>query len=349
MAYVARAFAIESGILTDEKLCRTVDCTALGDDADAAERALFGESGMALIVDGADMLHARLRGRLCEDSENQSRPLLVVTTDISSPASAEFHGRFPITIELPPLEERPLEERFELLQRFLNLEAARAKKTLTINSEIMCCLLLYDCQYNVMQLKGDVKTACAAAFVRSFSTAGERIELFMGDFEYYVRKGFLNYRRRRGDVERLVKPAVSYSFGESNVVMSPMDRDKLLYSDNMYEDLERKARELRQRGLSDKDVISLIGSEMEANFNTYRAALSRQAVNREQLAKLVDKRVLELTESFLDEASRRFSKIYPASVFYGLCLHINAVIKRERTDRCLPAAKINAVLGHYRE
>lgn len=350
MAYVAHSFAVESGTLSGDLPCRTVDCGAFAGDEARAEQELFGEESAALIADNAHLLSPRLRSRLCEVSEAQTRPLLIAITDPAGPAASEFHGRFPITVELPTLDERPLDERMELARRFMNLEAARAKKTVAVSSEVMRCLLLYDCaEYNVMQLKGDIKTACASAYVRNFSAGEDHIEVFMGDFEPYVRKGFLNYRRRRDDVERLVEPACRYSFGASDMVMSPVERDKLLYSDNFYEDMEKRAVELRAHGLQEKDVVSMLGAELEASFNAYRTALARKAVNREQLSRLVDRRVIELVGEFLDEAAQRFGKAYPTSVYYGLCLHIDSALRADLQEHRLTASQINAILGRYKD
>ena len=347
LAHTAFQFAQESGVLLPDALYHTEDCRDWAGGDDEALQKLFGTApgeglfgtlkGDVLVLENAHLLSAPVRSRICEAVERQEHedeagrgglPLLILTTDSAGrSATEELSARLPLSAVLPPLAQRPLRERLELVQLFLGQEAARANRTLTIRAELLHCLLLYDCSYNVAQLKSDIKIGCAGAYVRSHNTPGRSIEVFLSDFEYYVRKGFLNYHKQRFAIEELIDPDYSYSFSRGAAEAAPAEHDGV-YAANMYQALDRKAGELRARGISEKDINLMLEAELEVNFNAYRTHLAKQAVNREQLARLVEQRVIDLVEEFLSQASTKFSEGYPPSVYYGLSLHIHSVLQK---------------------
>lgn len=355
LAAVTCRFAAECGVMPPDAPSVTLDCSQYAADDERAlcefTAAVAGAKRGVLVADNAHMLPARLRGALCSAIDSGgTAPLVIAVTDAASSEAAEdFRNRLPMTVELPPLAERPMAERLELIRRFLTLEAARAKKTLRISSEVLCCLLLYDAEYNVMQIKGDIKTACASAYVRDYAPEARTLEIFIGDFENHVRRGFINYSARRAEMEKLVTSGCDYSFSESSVQMTPIEIDKLLYSYNLYEDLDQKADALHARGVGEKDISAFLSAELEAAFNQYRIDLTRRAPDLEQLAKSVDRRVIDLVEAFLLGASEKFSKTYPSSVHYGLCLHVDSILKGRPVAHPLSAAQISSVFERRRD
>ncbi|MEA5050113.1 MAG: PRD domain-containing protein [Oscillospiraceae bacterium] len=364
-ALVAYKFAVECGALPPDATYAVCDCRECAEDERSMEAMLFGDAGRGgllgkngpgvAVVDNAELLAPRLRRRLCDAAEQNGEaqnaaPILIAISDLTArEATEEYKRRFPIAIELPALADRPFAERLELIRRFFTLEAARAKKSLTVSAELLRCLLLYDCDYNISQLKGDIKIGCASAYVRGIADDKNCIEITNGDFDYYVRKGFLNYRKHRAEIEQLIDSDYSYTFSESSMQMSPVDRDKLLYSENLYTGIDRRVSELRARGMTEKDISLLVETELEANFNAYRAGLARQVVDREQLSKLVDGRVIELAEEFLASAAEKFGESYPVSVHYGLCLHIDSALRNPRAERTLAPEQISDIIENHKE
>ncbi|MEA4912035.1 MAG: PRD domain-containing protein, partial [Oscillospiraceae bacterium] len=364
-ADIACKYAIESGVLLPDAPTCTFDCRNYVDDDERTEKALFGApdaggllEGMRrglLIIDNAHLLSPRLRGMLCDaleriaSDDGPTAPIVVAAAESdAADAADELRSGFPIVIELPPLGERPFEERLELISRFLTLESARAGKTLTVSAELLRCLLLYDCDYNVSQLKGDIKIGCANAYVRELSSGSGSIELSNADFDHSVRKGFLNYRKHRNEIEKLIDPEYSYSFSENRMKMSPVDKDKLRYHENIYSDIDQRVRELKERGMGGSEIALLLETELEAEFNTYRAQLAKRAVNREQLTNLVDSRVIELVEAFLARATDTFNESYPPSVHYGLCLHIDSLMRAGTPRKVLAPAQITDIIENHK-
>lgn len=120
--------------------------------------------------------------RLGETGAERHASVLLIGATTQDPAAAlleTFRRRIPITIHLPGLAERPLVERAELIQLFLDQEGRRMGKTVTVTPLAWQLLLSYECQGNVGQLRGDIQMACADAFLeyRSGGRAGILVDV----------------------------------------------------------------------------------------------------------------------------------------------------------------------------
>lgn len=131
----------------------------------------------------------------------------------------------PITIEIPSLGARPLKERMKIIQKLFMEESTRIKRTLTINDDLMRCLLLYECEGNLRQLKADIRTGCANAYVRQYKN-NSSLYLMSSDFEHYVRKGFLKYNQYKDEIEQILPFNYNYSFSGTTLKMSSIDNVK---------------------------------------------------------------------------------------------------------------------------
>ncbi len=366
LAMLMHKFAVESGVLLPDAVYVVFDCKNYAENEQMAIDELFGDgdnkgffSGArhgVLYIDNAHLLSARVRNLLIShidetiqsNGEEKYSPMVIVGCDNKNRVACDdFSASLPIVIELPLLSERPMSERMELIRNFLTLESARLKKNLRVDAELLRCLLLYDCEANCLQLKGDIKIGCANAYVREHNSSADTYQLFVGDFGHHVRKGFLKYKAHREEIEQLISSDYDYSFSEAHMEMSAINREKLTYT-NMYDKLEKKAAELTARGLEDDDVNLILSTDVETMFQTYRNELSKQIVNKEQLSMLVDKRIMHMVETFLDEASLKLERIFPNTVFYGLCLHLNAAVNRPEFDKKIPPKQIAEIVENFR-
>jgi len=363
LALLMHRFALESGALPANAPYVVFNCRDYTEDETLAQHELFGgetegcfqrAARGVLFIDHADLMNARLRGMLCSYLENgdsdsaSAEPFVIIACDEAArDACRDLEGKLPISIPLPLLSQRPLSERMTLIQRFLTLEAARANKVISISAELLRCLLLWDCSANVFELKSVIKLGCANAYVRERNAQSDTLTLYISDFGHAVRKGFLNYRKHRDEVENIIPSDYSYSFNETSMAMSAIDRDKLKYT-SAYDDIDCKAKEFAARGFSDSEIGVLLSAELDTVFRRYREELNRRIVNREQLAKLVDTRVIELVGDLLEEAAARFSVQYPPSVYYGLCLHVHSAIQGHTKSYSLATGQIAEIVENNR-
>lgn len=320
---------------------------------DQAERGI-------LFISHAELLSSSARARLfhfvddnCSlpDGQNANRKTVVICSidvNINKGLLEVFKNHFTVSVHLPLLEERRPEERFSLIRRFLCTEARRSNKTLVITSEILIALLLYPCPDQVKQLKNDIKIACANAYVRGYQSADSQISLIMSDFPYNVRTGLLNFKKNRFDLQEIIFENSNYVFSAQEEMKTEKVESSISKNDTIYEWIDEKTSELTARGITKQDINTIISIDIENEFRKYTSRLDSQIVNKDQLSQLVEAKLINLVQEFIDEAARKFNRIYPVSVFYGLCLHLNATLKGGDKQQALSNQRIMEIVEKYK-
>lgn len=339
-------FALEQEVLPMDSPYIQVDChdylsnEHLSDDL--AEIWKETANGM-VFLDNIQFLESRARKKVLEyvQSKERNYAVIISCTDRSQ-LTDEFLSEFSIQIELPAFSERPLTERMDMIKYLFSKEAARIKRTLVIRGDLMRCLLLYECEANYYQLKGDIKIGCANAYVREYKNHGE-IQLFASDFSNAVRKGFLRYHLYRAEVDELVLFNQSYFFDGNTVSVSESSRD------NFYDKLSKKAFALNETGFEEDEINMILSAEVERSFSEYRKNLVRDVVNKNQLEVLVDRKLISMVEEFIKSAEEKLDCRFSSSVFYGLCLHINAVILGNREPEQMDKNQIADILAYHKK
>lgn len=327
-----------------------------GDEQNYSQSALYQANGGVLFIDHIDVLTPRARDTLFSimehGNQNELDVIIICATNdsINTTLKATFMAKFSANILLPSLQARNMEERLALIQTFFTNEAMKMKRVIKINSELLRCVLLYHCDNHVKQLKMDIKIGCANAYVREFNTAIDELHIYIHDFPAYVRKGFLFYKNYRDEIEHLIPQNYSYTFSSENMEKI---KDSIVIkkesSETVYDIIERKAQELRKRGILEEDINTIVSVDIESDFKMVNKKLVSANVNKESLGKIVDDKIIHLVEQFLDHASERFGKVYPVSTFYGLCLHLSATLERANKAQHLPNNKIMEIVETYKD
>lgn len=315
-----------------------------------------------IYLDGIHVLSSKLKATIAKRYEEENlKPVIIVSsnnkTSITESALAK---EFPVIIEMPLLSQRTLQERLELINKFLGEEARGIKRTLVVREELMRCLLLYECESNCYQLKGDIKLGCANAYVREYKNSGD-IPLYVTDFGSHVRKGFLKYHLHREEIEELIPKNFDYKFNEDKLLANeqPISVTKLkgtskndknfLEKDNIYETINKKVRELKSNGLNEEEINLVLRTEVERAFSEYRKNLIKVVENRDMLFSLVDKEIIDLVGDFLVEAEQRLDRKFSESIFYGLCLHVKGIINQTEPLRKVDKEQWGEILTNYKK
>ena len=202
----------------------------------------------------------------------------------------------------------------------------------------MTCLLFYECEANYYQLKGDIKIGCANAYVREYGKTGD-ISLFISDFSNNVRKGMLKYRR---EAEELIEFEQRFTFSGKEIRVSRPEDGTL------YDRISRKAAALKETGIEEEEINLLLSMEVERTFDKYRKALIQDVTDKKQLEILVEEKLINIVEAFLQKAKEQLKRNFSPSVLYGLCLHLNAVITGKREKSAPDKESIAEILVYHR-
>lgn len=363
-------FAVENNIVAVDAPFVRFNCRHFIDNSlqmidelfglDKAEGALLKANNGFLVIDHADVLAPNGKKMLVdlieENYDNLPEKLKDIKWNVTiiccinsdvNPTNYDFiKSKVSVKIDLPSLSSFSLNERLELVQHFFTREATKVGRNISINSELLRCLLLYDCLQNIKQLSTDIKMGCANAYVREFQNKDKAMQLFISDFPSYVRQGFLEYKNYREEIERLIPENYEYMYSEFDMKTSEVMDNLMSYTSppDIYGRIDKKNEELKRRGIPQEDINLIVSVDIDTYFKEYMKNISDQVVNTDQLSKIVDEKIIRLVTDFINEASRLFGRVYPISVFYGLCLHLNATLERNNKSQRLSNNQIMEIV-----
>lgn len=151
----------------------------------------------------------------------------------------DFDDLFSSVIQIPSLGNRPLIERYQLIEEFLIEEAKRINVDICAESELLYCLLLFECKYNVSDLKLQIKQACVNAYTRWSQDSDEHISLYLSDFNIDVRKGFLYYQRYKDELDKIIRPHIVYIYTKDGMPKYEHHKKRDYSIDNSSEELKK--------------------------------------------------------------------------------------------------------------
>ncbi|MEY8355501.1 PRD domain-containing protein [Lachnospiraceae bacterium 54-53] len=359
-------FAVENRIFQQDALFIKLYCSDYEDRPEQLGDVFLeylekAENGM-LYIANAELMPSEARSglfhfieqnyQIVNDKQVNLRTVIICGLDTLTPNSIQemFKKKFTVSIQLPTLKDRPFSERYEFIKKFFIQEVNYSSRTIRITSEILIGLLLYNCQGEYKQLEKDIKMACANAYVRELHSTDEEIKVMMSDFPYYVRNGLLSYKNHRYEIKKIIDEHADYTFDASATVRKQLTDQGERDPHSIYDWIEDKTAELKERGIYDGDISTIISVDIENEFKEYRTELSSRIVNKEQLRQMIPEQIIDLVNEFLSGASRKFKRVYPVSVFYSLCLHLNSMInENEDMRQRLSNEKIMEMIGKHKE
>lgn len=359
-------FAIENNIFTQNAPFVKFNCRYYDGLDDIYER-LFGNKdfqndcafrrakGGILFIDHIDLLPSNVCDKLFEILENKSREFkdtrIICATNnnnLKKTLLDAYSAKFSVCIELPSLSTRKIEERFELSKKFFIKESLRMKKSININSELLRCILLYRCEHNVKQLMSDIKLGCANSYVRQFNKGLEDLHIHIDDFPAYVKKGFLHYKNYEEQIVKVIPQNYFYTFSGENIEkVEYIDFFKSDSIENVYDFINKKVKELKNRGINDKYINIILSSDLQSYFRLLKRKMVGKNMDKSSISKIVDLRIVSMVDKFLNQASERFGKVYSESVFYGLCLHLSSTVERANRHQHLSNDQITEIIQKH--
>ena len=334
-------FAVKSGVVKNREALLVFDCKAYQENPDYRQKLLFGtedevgilnqsEDGM-LFINHIDMLPAYERRRLLSTKE---RGILICRTDLSVDQEI-YHSlqeRTDFEIKLPNLNERSMEERFQLIQCFLYDEIKNIGKNLEMDSNILSALLLYESDDNVTGLKKDIHTGCVNCYARKGSSKNKFIEILLSDFPTYVRKGLIYSKTHKEELEELVSEQYVYAFTHSTMLKKQAQKSE--EKRDIYQSIDDRKKKYKKQEIEEEEIDAYVSIALKEDFQKYYNELSGKISNRNMLENIIANKMIEHVDLFLKKAEETFQIKYDEKIMCALCLHMNsALIRNESKQR----------------
>lgn len=274
--------------------------------------------------------------------------IAATTEDPKSYLLKTFTRRIPMTIVLPPLRERTIEERYDLLEEFIKSESLRLKKSIYINKNALISFLLYDCLNNIGQLKSDIQLSCAKAFLNYKSNKKKQIIIEQSDLQGIVKKGIMKLKENREKINRLfdeVEGILSFSY-KNDINTKKLYNYKKDDGESFYETIETKINELKNKGVNEKEITDILNVDIEEYFRKYMKNL-KVNFRRDEILKIVDERIVGIVEKILAYASEKLNRYYDDKIYYGLALHLQGSLERIINGNKIYHPKLNSIRSNY--
>ena len=100
--------------------------------------------------------------------EDRHAALMMIGATTEAPNTSflkTFRRRIPMIIEIPPLRDRPVRERIDLVFHFAKEEAKRMGIPVKITPEVLKLLISYNSDANIGDLKNEIEISCARSYL----------------------------------------------------------------------------------------------------------------------------------------------------------------------------------------
>ncbi|QIK57935.1 PRD domain-containing protein [Erysipelothrix sp. HDW6A] len=368
-SYFARLmyeFAIERGILQSNAPFIRINCKhfiktpelltdeIFGYNDDLSKSSFAKAQNGVLFIDNFDILDGKQQSRLFEFIDtgrvsNSDLSEVQVFDDIvliiASPTLTgnDINQKIPMTIELPNLSERSIEERFELVNHFFTIEATNSDRNIIVERDIVCALIAHEFEYNIKEMEIEIISACANAYVRVVNEQDEDVYVYLSDFKQEIRKSLLIARGESLEINQLIGDEPSLSYDKKVGLLLNNHR-----KDDMYAEIRKQYDELSNRGINTESIEDIINEHVSNLSRQYRYYLQSDDKNQvDQLSKIVDSRVISKVSAFIDLCSQELKRTFKSNVFYGLCLHINSLLSTDTKMKRVDDTRIVDIIQNY--
>ena len=246
------------------------------------------------------------------DNYHSSRVLIIgaTTEPLESALLSTFLRRIPMVIDLPPISERGMDERLELISIFFNLEFDKIQKPITIKKSVLKSLLGYRCVGNVGQLKADINLICARSYLDSISNHEESIQVTKKVLPSYILEGILNGKKNK----------------EIDFLLSKLDGDLVIDGASMPKSLINS--QMWYKRLDKNASLSTIKKELEQSILEEYPSSPYSRTEHENIFKVIEPSIYYEVDIILKIAERKLQKKFSKRTYIAFAMHVNSLINQ---------------------
>ncbi|WP_201035639.1 sigma-54-dependent transcriptional regulator [Thermoanaerobacter sp. YS13] len=188
------------------------------------------------------------------DTVERRANLMIIAATTEKPGSfllKTFMRRIPVVIQLTSFEERPLEEKIEMIIHLFKEEAKRLNLNIVVRPEVISLFLSLQYEGNIGELKSLLQLICSKAFLMNYGTKRNFLKIDLTLLPQNYLKLGLN--------DRVVF--------DKFLIISP-EKEKKIDRYDFYEFIAMKYHELKERGIKgmllEKGIIDCINNFLES-------------------------------------------------------------------------------------
>ncbi|WP_196599737.1 sigma 54-interacting transcriptional regulator [Pectinatus frisingensis] len=281
--------------------------------------------------------------RLGENTARHKADLLIIGATTENPENillSTFIRRIPVTIKLPSFMQKPISERVEIIDYFFRYESLNLKQSLSLAPEVLKALAVYSFSTgNIGQLRSEIKLLCANAFLQNLQDN----KSFHIDFQALndkIKSSFF-------DIAKLDEETKQYlnMFSET-VIITPhkkIDDTLLDHPTELYNQITNRLTTLRSQGINKHIIHDLLQNDIDNYFSNLMKEVDDSTTDINTLYKVVPREIVDATVKLVEFAQHHLSINFKNKFIFGLCFHINALLKRTNKTQKLPIPQLSEI------
>ena len=285
--------------------------------------------------------------RLGETENSRIANVMITAATTEDPESSlllTFRRRIPMIIDLPSINDRPINERYILIENFFSQEAARVGKEITIKFDVIRSLLLYDCPGNIGQLRSDIQVACAKGFLNSLSD-NLAVVIEITDLPDHVPLGISSVASRN---------SISDDIFNDDLIVNPGDisthklrDDRYILPDEIYSKIQEKYYHLEKQGLKKDEINKIIWNKMKFDLNRFAKNIeSNTLFPKEELKNIIDEKILRVVENVTNIAKSYIDNL-KENFYYCIAVHLNSTFERLKQGKIIKNSQLDYIKNEY--
>ena len=285
--------------------------------------------------------------RLGETENSRIANVMITAATTEDPESSlllTFRRRIPMIIDLPSINDRPISERYILIENFFSQEAARIGKEITIKFDVIRSLLLYGCPGNIGQLRSDIQVACAKGFLNSLSN-NLSVIIEITDLPDHVPLGILSVSSRNSISEEICDDDLIVNPGD--VSTHKLKDDRSILPDKIYSNIQEKYYHLEKQGLKKDEINKIIWNKMKFDLNRFAKNIeSNTLFHKEELKDVIDEKVLKVVENVTNIAKSYIDNL-KENFYYCIAVHLNSTLERIKQGKIIKNSQLDYIKNEY--
>lgn len=303
------------------------------------------EEGQEMLFYLMDKGIYRKLGETKEERKAKVRIIGATTKDPESTFLKTFLRRIPIIIRIPSLEERPLEEKYQLIVSFFSDEAERIGKNIVLKKDALKTFLQTKFDGNIGELRSEIQFICARGFIKSMEKNSDIIVidncLFLGNVKY-------NMDASNTEIDLTLKILKL----EDEIVISPIKSKKEIKSSSfeqktIYDELEYNYNSLIKNGYTQKDTLNRLEGIINDYFKDLLVRFDDIEESEINLLRIIPQDIYNITNGFLALVEKKLSEHYGKGIILSLSLHVQSFIERSKMHKPISNLNLENIKVNY--
>lgn len=279
--------------------------------------------------------------RIGDNVNRESHFMLIgaTTKSVTDTLLDTFVRRIPVVIQMPNLTERPLSERKAFIERAYSLEAAKIRRSISVDRDVLNALIRFSSVNGIGALKNVIQISCAKSLLRERMMRGSRsnLEITYSDLSFQA-------------------GSFDDTLTENGGMISWFDRGAVFDAEHSYDKSKAYSQIILNTYEYVENLVQNRGSEIDGIELTFRlknliseyhdclaSYVSSSGIT--SIQEYVSSQVVQIAATLLRKASEKFDCVYGSYVYVLLAMHLNQYIERAKQGQPVYFPGLQSALG----